>query len=266
MIQEVQRDPPRIYSYLDMPRKRPRLKTGGFGGGMGMDLGIGLYNQAYSSPCDCTGMAGIFTGAYVYFQADIGWDPVLNTLQDLSGNGHTATLKTATAPTVTAGLNNHAGLGFTVNTTGLIWAMSLPAPGTTPFYLWMVVKQLSWVINTVLVVGPGAPGFFQKSVSPKIAGQNNVNFNLASLAIGSFGAVEAQFGNSPADYIKAGSDSAVPGNNTGNAANAGMFSLGNNGVSGGSTFELLAFAAGPGTVPATARSSAAAYWGGSLLV
>jgi hypothetical protein len=219
-----------------------------------------------ASGCDCTGLAATFPGSYVHYQGDIGWDPVLNTLQDLSGNGHTATLKAATAPTVTVGQNGKAGLGFTLNTTGLIWAMALPAPGTTPYYVFSVIKQNSWVLNSVIFVGPGSPGFFQKVATPKIAAQNNVNFNAAALALGSFGAVEAAFMNSTSDYIKAGSGLAVPGNNTGNAADAGMFALGNNAASGGAIFDLLLFVIGPGAVPAGARAAVTNYYGAGVLV
>lgn len=216
-----------------------------------------------------TSLAGVFPGAFVYFQADIGWDPAHNTWADLSGNGRVGSLQAATAPVVSIGLGGRAGLDFQANTTGIKWAMTLPAPGTTPYYIWIACCSKSWVVNKNIFIGTTvvAPGLIQKGTTPQIAAQVT-SFNLSgALAIGTFGVIEAGFTNSASDYIKCGSGVAVSGTNMGNNATEVSFALGNNAATSGALIEVLAFAIGPGaTPPANARAAARGYWGNSLAI
>ncbi len=101
------------------------------------------------------------------------------------------------------------------------------APGTQPFYLWLVMKQVSWTTSDSICGDFTVNGciLFQLSSSPNLGMFNasSVNANNGN-SIGSFSRIESQFTNSTSDYIKVGSTS-VTGANAGNQAGGGTFQM-----------------------------------------
>lgn len=105
------------------------------------------------------------------------------------------------------------------------------APGTQPFYVWLITKPVVWV-NGPCLLGDFPSGFTveQSGVTPAIiqACASVGNSNSAGV-VGSYRRIEVQFGNSIADYIKIGATN-VTGTNSGNAVGSGtlqLFALGN---------------------------------------
>lgn len=74
------------------------------------------------------------------------------TLQDTSGNGKHFTQATASKQAIiTVGLNGKAGLWcVAANSNSLVSALNLPAPGTTPYYVFAVFRQKSWIANSTM--------------------------------------------------------------------------------------------------------------------
>lgn len=144
---------------------------------------------------------------------------------DQSGNGKNYTGVGTAQPTYNAAaLNGFATLTFDGVNDTLTSALSLPAPGTTPTFLWMIVKQRAWGAGRRLV-GDSASGLthvlYQNAVTPQITQFDSANGPVnAGGAIGSWVRVEAWFNNATTDYLKVGA-TRLTGTNTGNNASTG---------------------------------------------
>jgi hypothetical protein len=101
--------------------------------------------------------------------------------------------------------------------------LNLPAPGTTPTYIWLILSQSSWSLGDC-IVGADLPAnsnayteINQNPGTPSLRMDNSgVTFQSSSgLPVSTWGRVEAGFTNSTADFIKCRSTS-VTGTNCGN--------------------------------------------------
>ncbi len=110
-------------------------------------------------------------------------------------------------------------------------SLALPAPATTPTYIFMIVKQDSWTnaegfVNSVTTsrfkVGQNTP-------TPNISMNNGTQgVNCPDLPVGTWGVVEAEFTGSTADALRAIGGASATGTNTGNNASANNRRMGGN--------------------------------------
>lgn len=101
-------------------------------------------------------------------------------------------------------------------------APNLPAPGTTPTYVWLVIRQESYTAGEGIFGPYFAPDgndyivLVQNPTSPSLRQANGGTAqDNSGLAVGTWGRVELAFTNSTADFIKCASTS-VTGANVGN--------------------------------------------------
>jgi hypothetical protein len=133
--------------------------------------------------------------------------------------GTTANKPTASAsggPNSTAEVTFDGVNDYLANTT-----LDFPAPGTQPYYLWLILKQITWTNGRRICEAPdfgvAAVILAQDIATPQITMDNNVTANNnAGSTIGSYTRLEAQFTNSTSDYLKIGSTT-VTGSNAGNS-------------------------------------------------
>jgi hypothetical protein len=94
------------------------------------------------------------------------------------------------------------------------------APGTTPFYMWFLMRQNTWTFPRALY-GDGGSTLQENATTPGITAFNGTTGPQNNgLTVGSFKLVEVQYRNSTADYLSIGSVS-VTGTNLGNQPGSG---------------------------------------------
>jgi len=157
---------------------------------------------------------------------------------DQSGNAVNFTQGTgASQPTLVASaINGKPAVQFDGVDDRMNATFARVAPGTQPFYLWLVMKQIAWTAGVRIIGDFVVNGCFllQNSASPQIAQFNAATANSGGGAtVGSYFRVESQFSNSTSDYIKKGSTNTT-GANAGNGAGGGTWQLGARGDSAGS--------------------------------
>lgn len=150
---------------------------------------------------------------------------------DKSGNGVNFAQATGTKQPslISAALNGRDAVRFDGSNDNMAAAWTRVAPGTMPFYIWMVCALRTWVLNDNLIADGSSStgmGIRCRTGTPELRQHNGslVNANTAAV-IGSPVRIEAKFGNSTADYLKIGATS-VTGANSGNAAGNGTLVLG----------------------------------------
>lgn len=123
-----------------------------------------------------------------------------------------------------AGLNGRPTLTFDGTNDSLASTLNLPAPGTTPTFIWWVGRQLSWTANDywlgnnagslscIIQQRTGTPQLFQYSGSA-------ANSNSAG-TINSWFRGRAYFSNSTGDYLRIGATN-VTGASAGNLSGTG---------------------------------------------
>lgn len=133
----------------------------------------------------------------------------VDTWADQSGNARDFTQPTGGAqPTYNATdatLNNRPtltcdGVGMFMDST---WAR--PAPGTTPTFVWAIIKQNGWTSTRQLIADKTVNRFLmvQQAVNPNLLERCNGTGNASNaLAVGTWGRAEMYHSNTVADYIK----------------------------------------------------------------
>ena len=103
----------------------------------------------------------------------------------------------------TDGPNSTAALVFDGAAQSCTAALQLPAPGTTPTLVWMLLRQDAWVSNENVISGNGGPVIRQSNSSPNLrlfngslAGENS------QAGIGVWRRVAAWYSNSTSDFIR----------------------------------------------------------------
>lgn len=104
----------------------------------------------------------------------------------------------------------------------MLSTLDLPAPGTTPTYIWLVMRQDAWTDTKYIVTGGSANhmNLWQRNIggggSPDIRQYNGSHAHINSAAtIGSWFRIDAYFSNTTSDRIQIGSTT-VTGENAGN--------------------------------------------------
>jgi hypothetical protein len=153
---------------------------------------------------------------------------------DLSGNGRHYTQATGAAQPAygaTAGPNSTPALTFDgVDDALKALTLTRPAPGTTPTWVWIVLKQVTWVNGRRIFSAGNSSSILtllQSTPSPGLVTYNGLTPSVNSgLAVGAWGAVQTYFSNSTADYIQVDDASPTTGVSAGNNAAATSISLG----------------------------------------
>lgn len=163
-------------------------------------------------------------------QSDLGitQSGVVSAWADQSGSGKDYSASGTAQPTYNAsGLNGFPTLTFDGSDDTMTSALSLPAPGTTPTFLWMVFRQLSWTLNDCIVGALASRMVIrQAGVSPALVmvSATAANSNNAA-ATNSWVRMEAFFNNNTTDFLKLAATS-VTGANAGNFSGGGNQNLG----------------------------------------
>jgi hypothetical protein len=153
---------------------------------------------------------------------------------DTTANARNAIQATgAKQPLVTAGVDSRPGILFDgsddfLNTAGF----ALPAPGTTPFWIGLVFRVISWTSGRYIIGDSnGVAGtIYQSALTPEARGYAGVNGPVSSKALGTWECSEIYFSNTTADYFKRGSSAAVTGTVFGNSVGVNRV-IGNGGAS-----------------------------------
>lgn len=164
-----------------------------------------------------------------WVRADLGVtiDTGVSVWADQSGNGADYAQATGTAqPAVTVAdvsLNGQDTITFDGTSDFLAATLALPAPGTTPTFIWAILRQNAWTITRNIFSDTTATRLliFQQTAEPGItmASTTQVNNNTA-VAVGAWCRLACQFQNSTSDYLKLAATS-VTGASANNFAGGG---------------------------------------------
>lgn len=167
---------------------------------------------------------------------------VVSTWPDLSGNGKDYTQATSTKRPAfgTITVNGFPALSFDGVDDELLASLTLPAPGTTPTYLRILLRQIAWGTPLGIVgqaSGTSAHTLYQFTTSPELASFNAANGCISThAAIGSWYRIEVYWSNSnnvsTGDFLKVGSAAAVTGTNAGNNSSTASRVIGRFGTTG----------------------------------
>lgn len=254
--------------------KRARTYSGpGFGPrsfeclgvGIGVDIGDG------AAAGGTINFTSYFTGGNILqsVQTDLGLTIGTSWIDQGSGGKN---YTSATWPTAGSGLNGFPTLLFNGTSQYLSSALNLAAPGTTPTWIGMVLKQVAWTSGRVILGDtPGAGALiWQTGATPAINQNNGANGNSVSTpSIGTWECLEAAF-TFGADYLRRGSTTVNTTTSSGNNASTGRF-IGAYGTPAGYTnievASLIYLSAVPsGGQIAAWRAAVTAKYGGSVAV
>lgn len=141
---------------------------------------------------------------------------------DQSGNGHDYAQGTASAqPAFQAagGPNSQPCIEFDgvdellVNTT-----LDLPAPGTTPTLIWLIMRTVTWTGGRAIVGSDASFGCELRfaNATPDVSAYNGVDNLSSDLPVATWGRVQGFFNNATTDYTRAIAGAKATGNNAGN--------------------------------------------------
>ncbi len=128
---------------------------------------------------------------------------------DQSGNGHNYAQGTASAQPAyfaTGGPNNQPYIEFDgVDEVLVNGTLDLPAPGTTPTLLWLIMRQVAWTGGRAFVGSDAAFGceVRQANASPQISAYNGADNLSSDLPIATWGRVQGFFNAATTDYTRA---------------------------------------------------------------
>lgn len=248
--------------------------------GLGVTPAMVGVTPAVATPVALTGAA---TGLFLAWSAGASvsadsWKATCAGLADQSGNTKDySQASSAKQPIITIGLNGKVGLlGDGVDDV-LSSTLTLVAPGTTPYTVFLVGRVITWTSGKRIIGSTAAPNgtgsIDMVTATPQLNQTGGAGFGNASngMVVGSFAALTSYFSGTIADFLRCGSLASVTGTTAGSAASAGrdIYSAGGANFS---NFELLMLAyipangAGQDTAFRAAVNSAAGYGVGNVLV
>lgn len=183
------------------------------GGDLIASLASTIYNYPQPALTTPPTVEAIMSGSVVFdydARAIVGLnnnDPIVS-WPDLGPGGHTLAPVGAARPLYKTNtlLGTLPVASFDgVDDTCIVPGLSLVAPGVTPIFSMLVMRQKTWTLNDRFIGSSANFTFsvYQSSTSPKVAasaGSAGIDFN--GLAVGVFGKVENYFSNNGTDYIQ----------------------------------------------------------------
>ena len=199
-----------------------------------MSISFGKHNMSLPTPLTILGSLEF------WLRADQGITIATGVSQwnDLSGNNRHFTQGTAANQPlfVSNAINSLPAVRGDGSNDVLSTTFARVAPGTQPFYIWLIMKQISWTSGKTIIGDYTTPDGFivdQVSPTPNIRQYNTTGANSNSGAIiGSYFRIEMQYTNSTSDYIKCGSVN-VTGSNAGNDPGGGTMQIFKGGINSG---------------------------------
>lgn len=165
---------------------------------------------------------------------------------DQSGNRNDYSQGTGAAqPAYNAtGLNGFPTLTFDGSNDILTSSLTLPATSTTPTFIWIVFRQISWTSADRIIGCVSSTiqhSLFQNSATPQIAMADSVSASNSNsgAAVGSWVRAEAWFNNNTTDYTKLASTT-VTGANSGTNASATGKTIGGGNSTAFANIEVVA--------------------------
>lgn len=128
-----------------------------------------------------------------------------------------------------AAFDNQASITFDGTDDALVFTgLDLPAPGTTPFWVWIIFRQLSWTsLDWVFAAGNNTVALQQFTADPQLRIINGTAVSSNSGApTGTTVRGIASFTNSAADYLKLASTTVTGATSGNNDPVSGSFGLG----------------------------------------
>lgn len=207
---------------------------------IGLSAGAGLAAVASSGGAP-TFASALGADLLQWCRADLGVTQsggLVSNWSDLGTLGHAYSATSTARPTwgATAGPNSTPAITFDGAANILSCAtLNLPAPGTTPVWIWLMARQDSWTSTRRLFGAASGSNStllaYQNGSSPQIMQYAGANANtITTAAVGVWCALQFYFSNSTADFTKVNDDAPVTGASAGNTASTGR-ALG--GVNGG---------------------------------
>ncbi|HYQ03726.1 MAG TPA: hypothetical protein VER96_33865 [Polyangiaceae bacterium] len=179
------------------------------------------------TPATPVALTGAGTGASLVWAAgnavqSNNWDATCSALTDQSGNGkHATTASSTTQPIIGIGINGNVELiGDGIDDLFITNGINLPAPGTTPYYVFAVFRYLA-TVGDACILGNGDSAFGNRvgclSAAPS-TGFYHKNANVAGVSVTvnplNWNILEIKRSNNASDTTKIGAVT-----QTGNAGN-----------------------------------------------
>ena len=128
---------------------------------------------------------------------------------DQVGGAHFVQGTGANQPTInaTGGPNGTPSFLFDGVDNYMVSPINLPAPGTTPTYLWLIFRQVTWTSGRRLLNSGTANRmhFLQTGATPQINSGNGVNYSNTNATVNTYRRAEVLWNNAASDYFKIGS-------------------------------------------------------------
>jgi hypothetical protein len=221
LLTDTAKDPRRAYSFDRGAYDRARDSRKAIG--LGLGLGLGLSSAPGAGGAAVVRFYSFFTGVIQSIQSDLGITTIsggVSQWDDQVGTNHYTQATAGTRPTVGVGPNSFPEIIFDGVDDFLNCALDLPAPGTTPTFVWAVYRIISAPAgNAPIVGGDRTTGCFVYSPAGSKS-TNQYNGTVTNSNSGSAGSNyvrgEFLFSNSASDYSKAGSTVVLSGTPAGN--------------------------------------------------
>lgn len=210
--------------------------------------------------------AGTYTNDNVYQGTVSSWT------DQITGTATAAQATAGKQPVAKIGLNGHVSyLGDGVDDNLFDGSLTLSAPGTTPAFYLVGLKQVAWASGTAIIgtgTSVGAIAILTGAATPSLAQYDGITANSNNgAAVGSWVRGEAFFNNNTTDYLKLGATS-VTGTNAGNIApQAGidLFSGAGGGFANAELMFFFIFTTKPtGTELSNFSTLLTSFYGGSM--
>lgn len=215
----------------------------------------------------------IAAGAAVSTGTQDTWTATCAGLNDQSGSGVNYSQATAIyQPILTVGLSGFPGIAFDGSNDVMVSSLSLPAPGTTPTWIGMVFRQITWISNGCIISDPSGNSclIYNNPATLYSRAFNGAQGGAVSQTINTWECTEAGFTYSASDYLRRGSSASsvgtIFGNNASTSRNFGAQVAGGNPTN--IEFLHLIYLNNIPTAPQIAawRSAVTAKYGGSVSV
>jgi hypothetical protein len=243
--------------------------------GLGVTPAMNGVTPVAATPVPLTGAASGLSATWSAGNSVLNdtWKATGSALADQTANAlHYSQASATLQPIVALGLNGFASLLFDGVDDFLQSALDLPAPGTTPTFVWAVYRIISNATgNGAIIASTSLGAAIYSPIGVRSTGQFNGtarNINAGSNG-GAWVRTEALFSASAADYVRCGATLAAAGLSAGNSDPAAARFIAGGAGNTPHSVELLAAIHTPylpsAAVLAAANAAIATQYGGSVV-